>query len=121
MQYVRLYSDENGDSRFAEAALALDEIDYRPPAPAVFVSHAFQSGFLQFIRLPGGWTGEAINPPERQFLIFLDGHLEVTASDGEKRSFGPGDRVLMEDVHGKGHRSHVRGAHDCLAAIVPIA
>lgn len=120
MQYVRLYSDENGDSHFADAELALDEIDYRPPAPAVFVSHAFQSGFLQYIRLPGGWTGEAINPPKRQFLICLDGHLEVTVSDGEKRSFGPGDRVLMEDVHGKGHRSHVRGAHDCLAAIVPI-
>ena len=59
MQYVRLYSDENGDSHFAEAALALDEIDYRPPAPAVFVSHAFKSDFLQFIRLPGGWTASA--------------------------------------------------------------
>ena len=95
--------------------------DHTGPRRRLCSSHAFQSGFLQFIRLPGGWTGEAINPPERQFLIFLDGHLEVTASDGEKRSFGPGDRVLMEDVHGKGHRSHVRGAHDCLAAIVPIA
>jgi len=120
MRYFRLYSDKGGDSRFAEAELALDEADYRPPAPLLFVSHAFQAGGLQFVRLPGGWTGEGIHPPKRQFLICLDGHLEVTASDGEKRSFGPGDRVLMEDVDGKGHRSHVRGPHDCVVAIVPI-
>ena len=120
MQYVRLYSDPSGDTHFAEAELPLDEADYRPPAPLVFVSHALQSGFLQFVRMPGGWTGEGIHPPKRQFVFCLDGHLEVTASDGEKRSFGPGDRVLMEDVDGKGHRSHVRGTHDSVMAIVPI-
>jgi hypothetical protein len=27
--------------------------------------------------------------PKRPFLLCLDGHLEVTANDGEKRSFGP--------------------------------
>jgi hypothetical protein len=50
----------------------------------------------------------------------VDGHLEVIASDGEKRSLGPGDRLLMEDVDGKGHRSHVRAGHDCVLAVVPI-
>jgi len=119
MRYMRLYSDKSGESHFADSDLALDEIDYRPPAPRLFVSHAFAAGGLQFVRLPGGWTGE-VHPPKPQFLICLDGHLEVTASDGEKRSFGPGGCVLMEDVNGKGHRSHVRGGHDCVAAIVPI-
>jgi hypothetical protein len=50
----------------------------------------------------------------------LKGHLEVTASDGEMRMFGPGDSVLMEDVVGKGHHSRVKGADDCEAAIIPI-
>jgi quercetin dioxygenase-like cupin family protein len=85
----------------------------------VFVSRAFAAGGLQLVRLPGGWTGE-VHVPKRQFLLCLDGRLEVTASDGEKRSFGPGDCVLMEDVDGKGHGSHVRSGHDCVAAIVPI-
>jgi hypothetical protein len=120
MRYIRLYSDHDGECHFADTELAVDEIDYQPPAPLLFVSHAFPAGGLQFIRLPGGWTGEAIHPPKRQFLICLGGHFEVTASDGEKRSIGPGECVLMEDVEGKGHRSHVRQGHDCMAAIVPI-
>jgi len=120
MKYVRLFADTHGESHFAEADLELNELDYRPPAPLLFVSHAFPAGGLQFVRLPGGWTGEAIHPPKRQFLICLDGRLEVTSSHGEKRSFGPGECVLMEDVEGKGHRSHVRTGHDCLAAIVPV-
>lgn len=120
MRYVRLYADAGGDTHFADVELTLDEADYRPPAPLLFVSPAFQSSALQFVRLPGGWTGEAVHPPTRQFLICLTGHLEVTVSDGEKRSFGPSDCVLMEDTDGRGHRSHVRAARDCVAAIVPI-
>ena len=44
----------------------------------------------------------------------------VTASDGDKRTFGPGDSVLMEDISGKGHRTRVKGPDECLAAIIPI-
>jgi hypothetical protein len=38
MQYVRLYSGKGGESHFAEVELVLNEIDYRPPAPLLFVS-----------------------------------------------------------------------------------
>lgn len=120
MKYVRLHADKSGNTHFAQATLALDEADYRPPAPMTFVSHVFQTDGVQFLRLPSGWTADSLHPPKKQFLICLKGHLEVTASDGEKRSFGPGDSVLMEDVDGKGHRTHVRGADECLAAIIPI-
>ena len=120
MQYTRLYSDKGGNSHFAEAELTIEEPDYQPPAPLLFVSHAFPTGFLQFVKMPGGWTGEDIHPPKRQFVICVDGHIEVTASDGEKRSFGPGDCLLMEDVDGKGHRTHIRGGHDCVVAIALI-
>ena len=120
MKYVRLHADQNGQSHFAQATLNLDEADYRPPAPMIHVSHAFAADGLQFIRLPSGWAADTILPPKKQFLICLKGHIEVTASDGEKRSFGPGDSVLMEDVGGKGHRTRVKGADEFLAAIIPI-
>jgi hypothetical protein len=94
MKYVRLHADKNGNTHFEDATLKLDEADYRPPAPLVFVSHAYQTDGVQFIRLPSGWAADAIHPPKKQFLICLKGHIEVTAGDGEKRSFGPGDSVL---------------------------
>ncbi len=120
MQYGRLCVDNTGESHFKQATLELNEADYRPPAPQMFVSHAYQADGLQFVRLPAGWIGESIRPPKHQFLICLKGHLEVTASDGEKRSFGPVDSVLMEDVSGKGHRTRVKGTDECVAAIIPI-
>jgi hypothetical protein len=120
MEYVRLLADKDGKSHFEQATLNLNEMDYRPPAPRLFVSHTYEANGLQFIRLPSGWSGESICPPAHQFLICLKGHIEVTASDGEKRTFGPGDSVLIEDVSGDGHRTRVKGAKECIAAIIPI-
>jgi hypothetical protein len=120
MNYVRLYSDKRGESHFEQTSLQLDEADYRPPAPLQYVSHAFQADGLQFVRMPSGWTGESIRPSKKQFLACLKGELEVTASDGERRSFDSGDVVLMEDVTGKGHKTHVKGKSDCIVAIVPV-
>ena len=121
MRYVRLKADSAGESHIEQVTLDLNEADYRPPAPMLFVSHSYRADGLQFVRLPSGWAGESIHPPKAQFLICLKGHLEVTASDGDKRTFGPGDSVLMEDVSGKGHRTRVKGPDECLAAIIPIA
>jgi hypothetical protein len=121
MRYVRLKADSAGKSHFEQVTLDLNEADYRPPAPMLFVSHSYRADGLQFVRLPSGWAGESIHPPKAQFLICLKGHLEVTASDGDKRTFGPGDSVLMEDVSGKGHRTRVKGPDECVAAIIPIA
>jgi quercetin dioxygenase-like cupin family protein len=43
--------------------------------------------------------------PRRQWVIVLSGRVEVTTSDGERRQFGPGAFVLVEDIVGKGHVS----------------
>ena len=119
MKYVRLHVGKNGKTHFEDATLKLDEADYRPPAPLVFVSHAFLTDGVQFIRLPSGWAAKVINPPKKQFLIGLKGTIEVTVSDGETRSFGAGDRILMEDVEGDGHATRVKG-DEFLAMVVPI-
>jgi quercetin dioxygenase-like cupin family protein len=119
MQYVRIYSDDKGETHFASVTLQLNEADYRPPAPLLYVSHAFETDAVQFVRIPPGWVADTIHPPEHQFFICLKGQIEVTVSDGDKRTFGPGDTVLMEDVSGAGHRSRV-GAEECISAIVPV-
>ena len=119
MKYVRLVADKNGKTRLEDATLQLDEADYRPPAPMVYVSHAYRSDGVQFIRLPSGWTAEALNVPKKQFMLCLKGQLEITVSGGDKRSFGPGDCILMEDVGGEGHKSSVTG-EEFVAAVVPV-
>ncbi len=121
MQYVQLKADGAGESHFEQGTFDFSEADYRPPAPMVYVTHNYRADGLQFIRLPSGWIGESVHPPKGQFLICLKGHLEITASDGHKRTFGPGDSILMNDASGKGHRTRVKGADDCIAAVIPVA
>jgi hypothetical protein len=120
MKYVRLHADKNGNSHFEDATLKLDEADYRPPAPMVFVSHAYPTDGVQFVRLAKGWAADVIQVPTKQFFVCLKGHVEITTSDGKRRSFGPGDTVLMEDGDGKGHATRVKGDGECLAMVVPV-
>ena len=82
MKYVRLHADKNGNSHFEDATLKLDEADYRPPAPMVFVSHAYRTDGVQFIRLPAGWAADAIQVPKKQFFVCLKGHRR---NHGERR------------------------------------
>lgn len=119
MKYARLHAGKNGKTHFEDVTLKLNEADYRPPAPVMYVSHVYPADGMQLIRLPSGWSAETDRPPKKQFLICLQGHLEVTASDGEKRTFGPGDSVMMEDVEGDGHKARVKG-DECLAAVIPV-
>lgn len=43
--------------------------------------------------------------PRRQYIVLLDGHIEITVGDGETRRFRGGDVLLVEDTDGRGHRT----------------
>ena len=57
MRYVRIYADDAGETHFEQVSMELSESDYRPPAPVMFVSHAYEADALQFVKLPAGWVG----------------------------------------------------------------
>jgi mannose-6-phosphate isomerase-like protein (cupin superfamily) len=44
-------------------------------------------------------------PPRRQWVIILQGAMEITTGTGERRRFGPGDCLLAEDMVGTGHET----------------
>jgi len=43
--------------------------------------------------------------PRRQYIVLLDGHIEITTGSGETRQFRGGDVLLVEDITGTGHRT----------------
>ncbi len=45
------------------------------------------------------------NAPQKQYLILIDGGIEIETSLGDKRQFQPGQVLLLEDTEGKGHRA----------------
>ena len=45
------------------------------------------------------------NAPQKQYLILIDGEIEIETTLGEKRQFKAGEVLLLEDTEGKGHRT----------------
>ena len=58
--------------------------------------------------------------PRRQYIINLDGAVKITASDGESRTIGAGEVLLVEDTTGKGHLSKSVGNKMRSSIFVPI-
>ena len=65
----------------------------------------FPATGIIFRETPGTYDYEWHPAPRRQYIINLDGGVEIQASDGEKRIIGAGEVILVEDTHGKGHFS----------------
>lgn len=100
MNISRIYPDAEGESHFDDLDIPLKD------AGEIGMLSALQnaSGII-FRETPGDYDFAWHNAPCRQYVIILEGWVDITVSDGETRRFGGGDVVLVEDTSGKGHVS----------------
>ena len=61
------------------------------------------------------------NAPQRQFIVMLDGEIEVEVTSGEKRRFVGGDIMLVEDTTGTGHRTRTVNGQPRRSLFLPLA
>ena len=59
--------------------------------------------------------------PARQLIILLDGAIEIEVTTGEKRAFGGGDVLLVEDTEGRGHRTRTTDGRSRRSIFVRLA
>jgi hypothetical protein len=109
VRYIRLYADDDGESRFEEVEVALTSQDFAPPALPFDLSVPVDVQRMIFGSFAVGWTGERHVAPRRQFIFQFTGELEVEAGGGRRRIFGPGSIALVEDTTGAGHITRVLG------------
>ena len=121
VEFVRVAVDPDGNSYFARDEAPLAPTDYAPPAPLVGVSPAVPALATAFLSVPPGWFGDYHPAPRRQWIFVLGGEAELQVSDGERRTFGPGSILLVEDIEGQGHTTRALGETPLLLAAVPIA
>jgi len=119
--YTCIYADSDGESHFKDVEVELQETDFAPPAMPLQVSSYIPAAECCFITLPPGWYGDWHPAPRRQFVIHLSGQIETRASDGETRTFEPGDILFMEDTSGKGHISRMVGSAEVRNMIVRLS
>ena len=115
MQYIRIYNDDEGVARFADGEVHFTKAVFAPPAPPVDVSSPAVAREILFIRLPTGWTDAAHPAPARQWMFVLSGRGETVAGD-ERRPWGPGDALLLEDTAPPGHATTV--SEEAVVAVV---
>ena len=121
LKYVKVVSDENGETRFEEVEVDFELADFAPPAPPANVSAPLESSAAMFVSVEPGWTGDWHPAPARQLACVLQGIGEVEVGDGSVRELHAGDVLLVEDTSGRGHITRAKGNVTFVALFVRLA
>jgi hypothetical protein len=106
MRVTRVYSDDRGETHFADV-----EIELTDAGEIGRLSRAIAAKSVIFRKNDPGYDYDWHTAPARQLIVLLDGAIELEVSDGARRSFRGGDVLLMEDTSGRGHRTrHVESS-----------
>lgn len=97
---TRLYSDPNGDSRFEDISIPLASA-----GEIGKLSEPLPAKSIIFREVEPTYDYDFHNAPQKQYLILIDGGIEIETSLGEIRQFQAGQVLLLEDTEGKGHRT----------------
>ena len=100
MKITRIFSDENGESHFEDI-----EIPLINQGEIGFLSEDIKVEKLQFRTVSADYDYDFHHAPQKQYIVLLDGGVEIQTSLGDIRQFKTGEILLIEDVSGKGHKT----------------
>lgn len=91
---------ENGQSKFKDIV-----IETPIKNPLGDYSNNIKTTNMMFRSFPPGLLFDKHCAPQKQYIVYLSGQVEVTNSIGESRIFNAGDILLANDLVGEGHIS----------------
>lgn len=100
MIITRLFNDEKGESHFTDI-----EVELFDSGNIGKLSEKFPVNEIIFRETSGYYNYDFHNAPQRQFIILLEGEIQIETSLGEVRNFKAGEVLLVEDTEGKGHKT----------------
>ncbi len=115
MRIHNLYVDAAGETHFRDV-----EVAWVHEGPGGKLSARHKATGVIFRETGGDYDLDWHPAPRRQYIVNLDGGVEITASDGEKRVIGAGEVLLVEDVSGKGHLSKAVSGQIRHSIFIPI-
>jgi hypothetical protein len=98
MKFIKLYTGVDNKSHFMEADAGIET-----KQPLGHYSKKYPATGLMFRDFEKGATFDWHTAPQPQYIIYLEGEVEVETSGGEKRTFKSGDILFATDLNGKGH------------------
>lgn len=100
MKATRVYADARGVTHFETI-----EVPLRPSGEIGWLSEPHAVASLIFRETAETYDFDWHPAPRRQWVVLLDGEIEIEAGDGERRRFAGGQVLLLEDTEGRGHRT----------------
>ena len=98
-QITRVYSDSNGDSHFEDIEIPLKEA-----GSVGRLSNMISAKGIIFREVEPSYDWNFHTAPQKQYIVLLNGEIEIETSLGVKRIFKAGEILLVEDTTGKGHK-----------------
>ena len=114
MKVVRIYSGDDGESHVEEF-----ELPYEKVADSERTAMQSATG-IQFRRAAPGTFHDFHLAPRRQYVITLEGQVEIGLGDGSKHIFNAGDVELADDLTGHGHTTRVVGSQTRVSIAIPV-
>jgi|SRR5262245_5614749 len=116
LRYSILSSDSQGRTQFRD-----EYLPWQPGlSPQSLITPFFDAVQIVFLRLRPGYRSDWHPAPRKQFVMVLEGVMEVEAGDGKRREFRAGSVLLVTDTQGRGHRTNVLGERDVVLVRVPV-
>jgi hypothetical protein len=116
MRVHNIYADASGESHIRDV-----EIDWASSGRTGKISAPVKVSGVAFRETDGDYDLDWHNAPRRQYIVNLEGSVEIITSDGISRVIGPGEIILAEDTTGKGHKSRAVAKGTRRSLVIPLA
>jgi hypothetical protein len=100
MKIVRIFTGPDNQSHFEDI-----EVPLKDAGKTGFLSEMVKAKGVIFRMTTGEYNYDFHPAPRRQYVVNLEGAVEIEVGDGTKRILGTGDILLAEDTTGQGHIS----------------
>ena len=100
MKIVRIYTGPDNQSHFEDVQIPLKD-----SGKVGFLSELTKATGVLFRETGGDYNYDFHTAPRRQYVVNLEGEVEIEVGDGSKRILRAGDVLLAEDTTGQGHIS----------------
>ena len=100
MTIVRIYTGADNQSHFEDLKIPL-----KSTGKIGFISELMKATGVVFRETGGDYNYDFHTAPRRQYVVNLEGEVEIEVGDGTKRILRSGDVLLAEDTTGQGHIS----------------
>ncbi len=100
MKVIRIYTGSDNQSHFEDVLVPMKDA-----GKIGFISEITQAAGVIFRETGGDYNYDFHTAPRRQYVVNLEGEVEIEVGDGSKRILRVGDILLAEDTTGQGHIS----------------